>query len=283
MQLEGKVIAITGGGRGIGRSTAEYLKSRGALVAVCARSTSDLKELAIALEKINDLPFITQTCDVTNRKQTHEFFRSIGSKWKKIDGLICAAGVYGAIGSFVKTPFEEWEKAININLKGTALTVHEAYSFFDKAKGGKIILYSGGGQGPLPNFSAYAASKGAISRLTETLGAELADERIYLNAIAPGAVNTQLLDELLKAGPETVGKAFYEKSIAQKEQGGTSPLRAAELTAWLLSEKSDGLYGKTLSAVWDPYQEFTRLADLSKSDIYQVRRVVDNFGNTRSK
>ena len=115
------------------------------------------------------------------------------------------------------------------------------------------------------------------------MGAELATKKIFVNAIAPGAVNTKLLDDLLTAGPEKVGKEFFEKSLAQKEQGGTSPEKAAELALYLLSEKSKGLYGKTLSAVWDPYQDFKDLEKMSTTDIYQVRRVVEADGSTRPK
>lgn len=197
--------------------------------------------------------------------------------------MICAAGVYGHIGSFLDSDFKEWEKALDINLKGTALSIHAAAPYFDTKNSARVILFSGGGQGPLPNFSAYAISKGGVWRMTETLGAELAKRNIFLNSIAPGAVNTKLLDELLEAGPERVGKEFYEKSLAQREQGGTSPLKSAELALYLLSEKSTGLYGKTLSAVWDPYKDFKNLEKMSQSDIYQVRRVVDDQGNTRAK
>jgi NAD(P)-dependent dehydrogenase (short-subunit alcohol dehydrogenase family) len=127
----------------------------------------------------------------------------------------------------------------------------------------------------MANFSSYVTSKGGIWRLTETLGHELAPENIFINALAPGAVNTKLLDELLAAGPEKVGKGVFEKSVQQKENGGESPEKAAKLVHYLMSEKSKGLYGKILSAVWDDFENFTDLEKLSKSDIYCVRRVVE--------
>lgn len=281
--LKNKVIAITGAGRGIGKSLAEACKKQNARVAICARSESELNETLAELKKINQEPCFAMKCDVVDPVQTKKFFESVQKELGSLYGLICAAGVYGHIGSFLESSFEQWEKALDINLKGTALSIHTAAPYFDKSSSGRVILFSGGGQGPLPNFSAYAISKGGIWRMTETLGAELAQKNIFLNAIAPGAVNTKLLDELLDAGPERVGKEFYEKSLAQREQGGTSPMKSAELALYLLSEKSTGLYGKTLSAVWDPYKDFTNLEKMSSSDIYQVRRVVDNQGNTRSK
>lgn len=283
MQLDNQVIAITGAGRGIGKTIAEVCKQNGAKVAICARSQKELDETLSELQKINSIPSLAVVCDVMDLAQTRNFFEQIKAKLGTLTGLICAAGVYGSIGPFVQTPFADWEKAIDINLKGTALSIHTAFPYFDPQKGGRIILFSGGGQGPLANFSAYATSKGGIWRLTETLGAELASHKIFVNAIAPGAVNTKLLDDLLTAGPDKVGQDFYQKSLAQKEQGGTSPMKSAELVLYLLSEKSHGLYGKTLSAVWDPYQEFRDLEKMSQSDIYQVRRVVEPDGGTRPK
>lgn len=283
MSLDNQVIAVTGAGRGIGKTIAEFCKSKGARVAICARSKAELDQAHQELQKINTIPSLAVVCDVTSREQTRNFFEQIQKNLGTLTGLICAAGVYGAIGPFVQVDFSDWEKALDINLKGTALSIHTAFSCFDKQKGGRIILFSGGGQGPLPNFSAYVTSKGGIWRLTETLGAELAPHKIYLNAIAPGAVNTKLLDDLLAAGPDKVGADFYQKSIAQKEQGGTSPMKSAELVQFLLSEESSGLYGKTLSAVWDPYTQFTDLEKMSKTDIYQVRRVVETDGGTRPK
>lgn len=281
MQLGNHVIAITGAGRGIGKSIAEACKTNGAKVAICARSQRELNDTLKDLEKLNSVPALAVVCDVSDFKQTKNFFEQIQNHLGDLTGLICAAGVYGSIGPFVETPFAEWEKAVDINLKGTALSIHTAFPYFKN--GGRIILFSGGGQGPLVNFSAYATSKGGIWRLTETLGAELAPHQIFLNAIAPGAVNTKLLDDLLLAGPGKVGKDFYQKALVQKEQGGTSPTKSAELVLYLLSEKSKGLYGKTLSAVWDPYSEFQDLEKMSVQDIYQVRRVVEPDGSTRPR
>ncbi len=281
--LANHVVAITGAGRGIGKAIAEECKKQGAKVAICARSSSDLEQALVDLKKINSVPCYSAICDVTSLEDTKRFFEGTVRTLGPINGLICCAGIYGPIGSFLDSNFSDWQKAIDINLNGTALSIHTSYKYFDKSRAGKIILFSGGGQGPLPNFSAYATSKGGIWRLTETLGAELAVKNIFLNSIAPGAVNTKLLDDLLKAGPEKVGQDFYQKSLAQKEQGGTSPQKSADLVLYFLSDKSNGLYGKTISAVWDPFHEFSDLEKMSRSDIYQVRRVVENDGGTRPK
>jgi 3-oxoacyl-[acyl-carrier protein] reductase len=96
-----------------------------------------------------------------------------------------------------------------------------------------------------------------------------------VNAVAPGALNTRLLDEILDAGPGKVGSTFYEQSRAQKAQGGTPLERGASLCVFLASSASDGITGKLISAVWDPWEELaTHLDDLRDSDIYTLRRIV---------
>ena len=99
----------------------------------------------------------------------------------------------------------------------------------------------------------------------ETLAGEVKDEGIDVNSIAPGALNTRLLDEVLEAGPERVGKSFYERSLKQKSEGGTPLERGAELAVFLASSASDGLTGKLISAVWDPWEHFSEhMEDLKK-------------------
>src|SRR5205807_9086203 len=96
-------------------------------------------------------------------------------------------------------------------------------------------LSGGGATAPLPRISAYAASKAAVVRLTETLARERRDVRVDMNAIAPGPLNTRLLDEVLAAGPDRVGKDFYEKSLKQGDTGGAPLDRGAALAAFLAS------------------------------------------------
>src|SRR5262249_30266680 len=156
---------------------------------------------------------------------------------------ICAAGIYGPIGPFEETSLEEWERTFDVNVFGTIRCVHAVAGEMKKARQGRIVLMSGGGQGALSNFSAYVSTRGAILRFPETIGAELAPFGVFVNAISPGAVNTKFLDELLAAGPEKVGQEFYQKSIRQRDQGGVPPEKAAELTLYLLSKASEGLFG----------------------------------------
>ena len=125
-----------------------------------------------------------------------------------------------------------------------------------------------------PGLSSYAASKAAIVRFAETLALELAEDEIDVNAVAPGALNTRLLDEVLEAGPDAVGEDFYRRSLEQQKSGGTPLELGAELAVWLGSGASDGITGRLLSAKWDPWRDLPEhRADLD-SDVYTLRRIV---------
>jgi NAD(P)-dependent dehydrogenase (short-subunit alcohol dehydrogenase family) len=281
MSLDGRHIFITGGARGIGLTIAQACKQAGASVTVVARTKQDLEEATRQLNKISSGRSLALQADVCSSPQIESALKSSSEELGPIFGLVCAAGVYGTLGPFAESDFALWEKTININLVGTARTIHHATKYMNLPTGGRVVLFSGGGQAAMPNFSDYVASKGAVWRLTETWGAELAAREIFVNAIAPGAVNTRLLDELLTAGPERVGSEFYNKSLQQRENGGQSPEKAAALCLYLFSDKAHGLYGKTLSAIWDNYQSIENPASVSGTDLFTYRRVVDNKGGTR--
>jgi NAD(P)-dependent dehydrogenase (short-subunit alcohol dehydrogenase family) len=189
--------------------------------------------------------------------------------------LVNNAGIYGPIGRLEDADWDEWEEAVRINLLGTALMCRAALPGMRARGYGKIINLSGGGAtSPLPRFTAYAASKAAVVRLTETLAEELRGEGIDVNAIAPGALNTRLLDQVLEAGPENAGRDFHEKAVKQRAEGGVPPEKGAALAAFLASAASDGITGRLLSAVWDDWERLPERRDaLAGSDVFTLRRI----------
>ena len=281
MKLTNKKALITGGSRGIGKVVAEYFLKEGAKVMLAARSFEELKitkaELKknISVNRRKSAPFIEiYEVDVSDPKQVKNLIEKTVSSLGGIDILVNAAGIYGPIGPSHEVDLNEWKKTYEINLFGT-FGIYQKVIPAMKKTGGKIINFSGGGDGPLPNFSAYNSSKAAVTRLTETLAEEVKEYNIDINVIAPGAVNTHFLDVALEAGEEKTGKERYQKLLEQKKSGGTPPEKTAELCVFLASSDSDGLTGKYLSSVWDKWRTWdkNKIAEIMKSDIYTLKRV----------
>lgn len=276
-----KVAVITGGSRGIGRAIALACSREGMRIALCARSAGALDEARAAIAREADVPVLTAALDVAEGDAVTDFVARTERELGPPYALICAAGVLGAVGPIDEVSFDDWEQAIRVNLLGAVRCIREVVPGMKRRRAGRIVLFSGGGEGPLPRRTSYAASKGAIWRLTESLGAELAPFNVYLNAIAPGPVNTRFLDDLLAAGPNRAGADAHQKALEQQATGGTSADRAAELAVYLLSDASAGLSGKIVSALWDKYREWRDLEALSKTDRYTMKRVVPADGRSR--
>ena len=282
MSLAQRNTIITGGSQGLGRAIVETFAREGASVLCCARDAAALAALDDELRDIFNQPgqqFLLQPCDVSSESEVAALFARADAAFAATGGLhalVNNAGVYGPKGPTDEVDLAAWRQAIDINLLGTLLPCREATRRFKKTGYGKIVNLSGGGAtNPLPNLSAYAASKAAVVRLTETLAEELRAFRIDVNAVAPGALNTRLLDEVLEAGPEKVGAKFYEQSLKQSREGGVPLALGAELCAYLASAASDGVTGKLISAKWDPWRTLhERREVLNKSDIYALRRIV---------
>ena len=257
MKLKNLNALVTGASQGLGKVIAEYFLQEGANVALCARSEKDLfatrDELA---RKFPSQKIAAKTCDVADEKQVNDLVAFALKELGSLQALVLNAGVYGPMGPTESVSLEEWRRAMDINLYGVLLPCRAAIPHFKKAGRGKIVILSGGGAtNPLPNISSYAASKAAVVRLMETLAEELKSFHIDVNAIAPGALATRLVDEVLAAGPEKVGAAFYEKNKQWKEKGATPPEFGAKLAVYLASSQSDGITGKLISAQWDPWEK----------------------------
>ncbi len=278
VSLAGRVALITGANQGLGQAIARAFVSTGASVMLCARDADKLAKVKAELsglckmgQKVETMP-----ADVSNREDVDRLVSAALAIFPQIHILVNNAGVYGPKGPIENVDWDEWVHAIEINLLGSVLVVKALIPHFRNHHYGKIIQLSGGGAtAPLPFISAYAASKAGIVRFMETLAEEVGTEGIDVNSIAPGALNTRLLDEVLGAGPEKVGRSFYERSLKQKAEGGVPFEKGAELAVFLASGASDGLTGKLISAVWDPWESFPdHMDDLKQSDIYTLRRIV---------
>lgn len=278
MKLQGLNAVITGASQGLGRVIAEHFVREGASVFLCARDKQLLTSTSDAL-KAQAPPGVKvgfSACDISRPDYVKYLINFAIQELGRIDILVANAGVYGPMGPVEEIDLKEWMQAIETNLYGVLLPCRELIPHFKKAGRGKIIVLSGGGAtNPLPNISAYAASKAAAVRLMETLAEELRPFHVDVNAVAPGALKTRLVEQVLQAGPEKVGAAFYAKNKKWAEEGATPLELGASLCVYLASAESDGITGKLISAQWDPWQKLHQFRDeLAKSDIYCLRRIV---------
>lgn len=275
--LTKKSVIITGGSVGLGLVIAEHFLKNGANVMICAR---DQNKINTAVKKLQQFytknTIIGLSADISSQAMCQKIIDTALEQFGRLDVLINNAGIHGGKGSIDSVNWNEWESAIDVNLKGTAFLCHLAVPIMKKQKSGKIIIISGGGATkPIAMMSAYAASKAGLVRFSECLAEELKPYHIDVNAVAPGALNTALLDDIIKAGADRVGELRYQNALIQKKNGGDDPNRAAELCVFLASDKSNGITGKLISAIWDPWTKLQQHChELKNTDIYTLRRIL---------
>jgi NAD(P)-dependent dehydrogenase (short-subunit alcohol dehydrogenase family) len=259
---------------GIGKAIATAFAEEGANLVLVARNRESLEMTKEDLKGITSNVEIFPA-DVSKENQVKNMVKFTLEQFHTVDALVNCAGIYGPIGLAVDVDSQRWLDAIHINLFGTFLCIKEVLPIMMEKQKGKVINFSGGGGTfPFPRFSAYGISKVAVVRLTETLAEEVKEYNIDINAVAPGPVNTRLVDQVLEAG-ERAGKEFLSKAIKQKEEGGVPPEKIARLVVFLASEESNGLTGRLISAVWDDWPWTAKqIEEIMKTDLYTLRRIV---------
>ena len=273
--LADRAAIVTGGSRGLGLEIARAYAQAGAAVLVTARDGATLEraneELRAAGARVAAV-----AADVSIAEDCARVVAEAEQRFGPVSVLVNNAGVYGPMGAIEDVDWAEWTRAIEIDLYGPVLMCRAVLPGMRARGYGKIVNLSGGGAtAPLPNISAYAASKAAIVRLTETFAEELRGSGVDVNAIAPGALNTRMLDQVLAAGPEAVGEDFYAKALKQRDSGGAGLERGADLALFLGSPASDGISGRLLSALWDDWANLPeKREELMAGDVYTLRCIV---------
>jgi len=272
MDIKDKIVAITGVSEGLGKALCNEYLNKGAKVFACARNidkvSSDFKD------NIGKNLLIIKA-DVSVESEISQFFESGIDFFGGLDVLVNNAGIYGPKGNIDDIDINDWKYCLDVNLMGSVNAVRYSLPVMKKNKKGRIIQLSGGGAtNPMPNLTAYAVSKAAIVRFVESVALEVRECDIFINSLAPGALNTRLWREVLEAEPDKVGHDFYKKSLKQRDDGGASMQHAIDLSMFLSSNSSDGITGKLISAMWDNWQDWNQYLDeLNNSDIYSLRRI----------
>jgi len=271
--LKDKVVIITGGARGIGKAVVAAFADEGAKVVIVSRTAEQIEQTTKQLQEKGGSA-VGVAADVSNKADVDRIINETLTAFGTIDVLVNCAGIQKPIGPLISNDLDDWLDNIHANLMGTVMCSKAALPIMIEKGKGRIINFSGGGAtSSRPNFSAYACAKTAVVRFTEVLADEVIQHNIQVNAIAPGAVNTQMLDEVLQAGALAGDELAYARH--REKEGGVSPDQAAELAVFLASDKSFGLTGRLISAVWDDWQNFdkARIHTIMQGDTYTLRRI----------
>jgi 3-oxoacyl-[acyl-carrier protein] reductase len=278
MKLKDKVAIVTGAGRGIGKAIALAFAKEGADLAVISRTLAEVEQTAREVEGFG-VRVLPLKVDVSRAEEVDSMVKETLQKFGKIDILVNNAGILGPIGLLIENDIKLWIETINVNLVGTFLCCKAVLPHMMKCRSGKIINLSGGGAAyPKPRFSAYACSKAAVVRLTETLAEEVKEYNIQVNAIAPGMVKTKMVEQIVEAGEKAGEKALAEaRRILEDSGAGFEPVTS--LAVFLASDESDGLTGRLISAVWDDWRSLDKdkIDQIVKKGYYTLRRIDGHF------
>lgn len=238
--LKGRVAVVTGGSRGIGAAIAKKLAQNGADVAILDCGNMDMAE-ATKAEISRDFGVRTEIykCDVSDLMQCKEAVEKVTKDFGKLDILVNNAGI--TRDALILTMEEEdFEKVIDVNLKGSFNMIKACARGFVRSKYGKIInIASISGLTGLPGQANYSASKAGIIGLTKATAKELGGKNICCNAIAPGFIMTDMTKDL-------GSHEEFQKQIPLKRLG--SPEDVANLALFLASGLSDYITGEVIRA-----------------------------------
>ena len=276
--FKNKVIIVTGASRGLGYEIAKSYLINGANLIICSRNFNKIKKSykkLLNFKKKNQKIFYL-SINVSSPSDVDKLIRFSIKKLKRIDVLINNAAIIGPKGHIEKVNWKDWVKTIEINLLGSVLICKAVIPYFKKKNKGKIIQLSGGGAtNVFPMFSSYAVSKVGIVRFIENLSEENKKFDIDINAVSPGILDTNMLDEILKSEKSKKRDKNFEKFLSVKKRGGTNFKKVCDLILFLGSNYSNGISGKLISAVWDNWKNWMkRKKILKKSDAYTIRRIV---------
>ena len=233
--LDGRVAIVTGASRGLGRSIAQALVAEGMHVLATARSADELQTLAGSSPPGSVVPLV---CDMTNREAVESLSAHAIKSFGRLDAIVNNAGIAPA-ARFEDEPLGRWDETLAVNLIApVALTKAAGAIFLEQGHGKVINIASTSGLRGKPTLAAYSASKGALLRFTEALASEWASRNVQVNAIAPGAFETDAQRVVLES-PEILARRL--RKIPAGRMGNAKEI--GPLACYLSSPISDFVTG----------------------------------------
>jgi NAD(P)-dependent dehydrogenase (short-subunit alcohol dehydrogenase family) len=245
-RFEGKVALITGGSSGIGEATASHFVAEGARVGALARTEGELKR-AVASMTQHGGEAIPLVADISRPDQVKDAVETLIERWGRLDVVFANAGVNGTWAPIEDLSPEEWQHTIDINLNGTFYTLKYTVPYLKKQGGAIIVTASVNGTRMFSNSgaTAYATSKAGQVAMTKMLALELAEYKVRVNVICPGAVSTEIEENTdLENLSDTGWAARYPEGRVPLRGGkpGT-PDQVARLVLFLASDDADLITG----------------------------------------
>lgn len=247
MQLEHRVALITGAGSGIGKSAALRMAREGAHVALLSRSEDELRQVADEIDQQGGESLVV-TADISHPEEMKAAVDKTINRWERLDIVFANAGINGKWASLEELEPEDWDKTLDVNLKGTFLTVKYAVPYLKRQGGAVIITSSVNGTRKFSNTgaTAYASSKAAQFAFTKMIALELAKYRIRVNVICPGAIETEI-DENTNRDPSAEKEQerieYPEGHIPLTDGKPGTPEQVADLVLFLASDAASHITG----------------------------------------
>lgn len=249
--LEGKVALVTGAGSGIGKATALKLGREGAAVIALSRTQEEVDVTAADIERQGGKAKAA-TCDITDDAGMRNMVAEILRDYGRLDIVVANAGINGVWAPIDDLTPEEWDKTISVNLRGTYLTIHHSVPALTKAGGGAIVVVSsinGTRTFTTPGATAYTATKAGQVAMVQQLALELGKQKIRINAVCPGAIESEIEDNTERRGNGKAGIAveFPDGDIPLTGGAKGKAEDVADVIAFLVSDAARHVTG---SPVW---------------------------------
>ena len=245
-QLDGKVALITGAGSGIGRAAAVLLAGEGARIGGLSRDEGELRQLAEEIERGGGeaIPLIA---DISRPDDMRQAVQRVVDRWGRLDIVFANAGINGVWAPLEELEPDEWDRTLDINLKGTFLTVKYAVPHLKKQGGSVIITSSVNGTRVFSNTgaTAYSCSKAGQVAFAKMVALELAKDKVRVNVICPGAIKTEISENTEQRDLEEVRipVEYPEGSIPLTQGEPATPEQVAQLVLFLASDASNHISG----------------------------------------